>query len=1000
MASRPAPQPPAGLRFRVLGAVEALGPDGLPVRLGDRQRLVLAVQLVHAGETVSVGRIAEALWGDDQPSDPAGAVQTNVSRLRRLLTAHGGVDPGATLSTAPGGYCLHVAHDAVDAVEFERLVLDARVRAVSDPATATDCLERALSLWHGPAYENVAEHEFARPEAVRLDELRRNAEEDHADALLACGRAGDAVARLEAFVTVEPARERAHGLLMRALYDAGRHTEALQVYERHRRHLSAELGVDPSPMLRELERAVLDHTLESSARVGAPVAAAPVADAVTRFVPALPVPVTTFVGRVRDADEVRARLERARLVTLVGAGGVGKTRLALAVARELDDRYPDGTWWCELASVTSPEAVAPAVASILGVEAREGMATEDRIVEFLAGRRALVVVDNCEHVLDAAALLVERIVTHTGTVDVLATSQSRLDVPGEHLWAVEPLTVDTEEAVALFLDRASAVAPEVDTADVALVADICRRLDGMPLAIELTAARLRARSLQEIATGLDERFELLARGPRVGPERHRSLRAAVEWSIALLEPAERTCFNRLAVFVGGFDEEAAKHVVSDDTLLPGSVPGLLDALLDKSLVKRRGGFDPPRYWLLETLRDYGRQQLRADGSEARIVDRHADYFLAFAAAAGDAQAGPHETEWAQRVDHEIANLRAVHTHALETGDLDRALRLAAALFDYAYPRMRSEVLRWAEEVAERAAESGHELLPIVYTAASTGAWQRGNLERSRVLGLLGCDAVEGHDPTLARFPLEALGDAHLLSGRLDEASDCFRRALALSIEAGDTHTVATTQWNEALSLAYAGRGEEARAVAAASLASAEALESPSSLAFAFYASGEATADDDPEAAAELFARSLAEARRAGSQFVLGLTSLSAATLQARHGDPYEALTAYPELCEHWRRAGVWTQQWTTLRTLVELFTRIGRDDAAAMLFGALMTTTTAAAVFGADRARLDEAARVLESRMGHDDFEGTILEGATLDDTAAVAYALDQVHQAIADGRP
>ena len=1007
------PSASSGLYFRVLGPVEAVGADGVPVHLGDRQRLVLALLLVHAGETVSVGRIAEALWGDDQPTDPAGAVQTHVSRLRRSLTAHGGVDPGAAVSTAPGGYCLHVAHDAVDASRFQALADQARRTAATDPDGAVACLDAALELWHGTAYEDVGDHEFAMPEATRLDELRRNAEEDRADALLAGGRASDAAARLEGFVISEPARERAHELLMHALYDAGRHADALRVYERHRRHLAEEVGVEPSPVLRDLERAVLDHTLASSARPAPSSAAptqapAPVATAIAYVAPALPVAVTTFVGRSHDVGEVTARLDRARLVTLVGAGGVGKTRLALEVANAMADRYPDGMWWCELAHVTSTDAVAAAVASTLGVEARAGTSTEDRVVDFLVGRRALVVVDNCEHVLDAAAGLVERFVTRTATVDVLATSQERLAVPGEHLWAVEPLTVDDDEhddrttgvghgaAVALFLDRAAAVAPGLDDDDLALVAEICRRLDGMPLAIELTAARLRARTLREIADGLDERFDLLARGPRVGPERHRSLRAAVEWSYALLEPLERVCFTRLSVFVGGFDEDAAKHVVTDDTLLPGAVPGLLDALVDKSLVTRSGGADA-RYQLLETLRAYGHEQLRADGSHDDMLRRHADHYLAFAAAASDGQRGPDEVIWARRVDQELANLRAVHTFVLDADDLDAALRLSASMFTYAYPRMRSEVLRWAEQAVACAAESGHPLLPLVYASAATGAWQRGNLERARVLATAGLDAVDGHDPALARYPLEALGDAYLLSGRLDDARDCFRRSRELAEFAGDAYRAVTSTWNDALALTYAGLTEDARAVAADSIDGAEQLGSPSLLAYALYAAGEAAADVDPDAAAELFAGALEAGRAAGAQFVVGITSLSAATLQARRGDPYEALRWYPELCEHWRRAGVWTQQWTTLRTLVELFTRIGRDEAASMLFGALMTATTAAPVFGADRVRLDDAAKVLEGRMGHDEFEHTILRGAELDDAAAVALALREVHDTLAE---
>ena len=357
-----------------------------------------------------------------------------------------------------------------------------------------------------------------------------------------------------------------------------------------------------------------------------------------------------------------------------------------------------------------------------------------------------------------------------------------------------------------------------------------------------------------------------------------------------------------------------------------------------------------------------------------MLRRHADHYLAFAAAASDGQRGPDEVMWARRVDQELANLRAVHTFVLDADDLDAALRLSASMFTYAYPRMRSEVLRWAEQVGGLRGRVGP---PAAPTRVRVGRHRCVATGQPRTRPRPGDGSVSTRwtatTPRWRGTRWRPWATRTCSAAGSTTRSDCFRRSRELAEFAGDAYRAVTSTWNDALALTYAGLTEDARAVAADSIDGAEQLGSPSLLAYALYAAGEAAADVDPDAAAELFAGALEAGRAAGAQFVVGITSLSAATLQARRGDPYEALRWYPELCEHWRRAGVWTQQWTTLRTLVELFTRIGRDEAASMLFGALMTATTAAPVFGADRVRLDDAAKVLEGRMGHDEFEHTIL---------------------------
>lgn len=500
-------------RFGLLGPLELYG-AGRPVAIGGpQQRRLLAALLVQAGQVVPADRLVAVLWGDDPPPNALGSLRTYVSRLRDALG--GGRD---LLVTRPPGYALRADPEQVDARRFERLLADAGPTAAERPAAALSMLDEALGLWRGPALAEFADDGFARPEALRLEQLRLTAIEARVEARLALGQHAAVTGELEAYIERHPYRERPRAQLMLALYRSGRQADALAAYQAFRELLANDLGLAPGPELRALERDVLRHSPDLDWSPPPETVSSP---------PLRGRDLTSFVGRDQDVAAVAAALTGSTLVSLTGPGGVGKTRLARQVAMEHGGGYPDGVWWCELAAVAGREVVAYAVAAALGLAVSHGGPVEATVVSALAPRRLLLVLDNCEHVRSAVADLVEAILRGAAGVTVLATSRVRLGVAGERVWPVAPLPEPA--AVELFVDRARAVRPSLPLTGENLdaVAQVCARLDGLPLAVELAAARLRSMNPPDLALRLADGFGLLTSGTRSEP-RHHSLRSVVE----------------------------------------------------------------------------------------------------------------------------------------------------------------------------------------------------------------------------------------------------------------------------------------------------------------------------------------------------------------------------------------------------------------------------------------------------------------------------------------
>jgi len=836
--------------------------EGRPLPLGGRgQRALLALLLLHANRVVTRSRVIEALW-KAPPKTADKIVRIYVSRLQKL------VGPGV-IDSGVDGYVLRASPDSLDAARFERLLEESQ-RA--GPAAAAALLRDALALWRGPALGELAYEDFARAETERLEEARLAALEQRLAADLEVGRAARVIGDLEALVAAEPLRERPCALLMLALYRSGRQVEALEAYKRTRTVFIEALAIEPGPELKRLERAILEQ--DPSLELAGGQAAQPLA-----------APSTPLLGRERELERAVALLRRpdVRLLTLTGTGGVGKTRLALEVGRSLAGDFADGVHVVSLGPVADPLFVLPTIAQTLGVLPMAGSATSALRLH-LRERSLLLVLDNFEHVIAAAPELTDLLATAPG-LKLLVTSTTALHLYSERELAVPPLELPEKSAdhdpaallavpaVALFVLRAQAVKDEfaLDVRSAPIVAEICRKLEGLPLAIELAAARTKLLPVQAMLERLEHRLELLGGGARDLPPRQRTLRATIDWSYGLLGPEEQRFFARIGVFAGGGSIEAIAAVC-------GGGEGLIDtlaSLVDKSLL--RSALDEPRFSMLETLREYALERLDRSDDAEELRRRHAEYFASLAERAEPELVGPRQAEWYERLEADHDNFGAALAYGLAADGTTTALRLAAALTRFWHVRGHAgEGRRWLVAALGQAGEQPpalrakalvRETILVLRQERSTHA--RPLLEEAMELyaALPDAEGIALTTLTLVHV-LSAEGDVHGALAAGERAADLYRElgdrrgfavalnnlgntrlllgdyaraaadcteAAELSREIGDWQAAAANLLNAAWALLELGHDSEAVAKLLQSIAIAREVGFKEQLSYAFEA---------------------------------------------------------------------------------------------------------------------------------------------------------------------
>ena len=781
------------MRIALLGPVRVMGDEGTPADIGGaRLRMLVARLALDAGRVVPADALIDGLWGAEPPADAANALQSLVSRLRKVLPW--------PVESGSGGYRLAVGAADVDVNRFERLAADGRRElGAGRDAYAAELLTEALALWRGTALGDVLDAPFAQAPAARLEELRAEALEDRFEADIRLGRHADVLADLTAANEAAPLRERLAGLRIRALCAAGRQSDALAVYDAVRRTLADQLGVDPSAELREIHLAALR---------GEFVPPAPAADR-------LPTRLTSFVGRGDELKMLAELLAGSRLVTLVGPGGAGKTRLATEAASQHPAHRQGRVWFVPLAGVRDPNDILGALIGALGI--RELRSTDEvrrrpmvvlleQAVEALGGGEVLLVLDNCEHVVDASARLAEDLLQRLPGLRLLATSREPLAITGEAICPLGPLPVPGERVSAaeaaeldstrLFLDRAVAVRPDfvLDESTVDEVSQICRRLDGMPLALELAAARLRSMTVGQIAGRLDDRFRLLTSGSRTALPRQRTLRAVVEWSWDLLTDAELVLARRLAVFAAGVGLDAVEQVCADESLPASDVPYVLGSLVEKSIVDARlDARGELRYGMLETLRAYAGERLAESGERETLRSAMLRYYVTYAEELEPRLRAADQLDAIAAFEVENDNLVAALRAAIEASEVDTASRLLGGLSSYMmilgqHERI-GEFLRQVRAFGDRLSPEVAAVLHVFDLLLNTLAAGLAPIDdvAEMIEECLRTGALQGYPMLAIALPMMAL-----LGGRRDLGVEVARRAQ----ESDDAWTRAAASWSE------------------------------------------------------------------------------------------------------------------------------------------------------------------------------------------------------------
>jgi predicted ATPase/DNA-binding SARP family transcriptional activator len=1017
-------EPDPAIEVSILGPLEVRRAGAVVALTGRRHGKLLVDLVLDLGRRISTETLVDHLWGPSPPSSATKTVHKYISELRSALGT--GVD--GSLATEGAGYVLRLPPEAVDSRRFEALVVDAR--RLPEPE-AVEVLGDAEALWRGVALDGFADLEWAQPTAQRLEELRLSATERRLGLLVTLGRAADALPELEQLVIEHPLREEMCAQLMLACGQTGRRGDALAAFQRLRRNLAAELGIEPSSRLREVEREILDGNAGPTAR-----------SAIASRPGRLPSPVSSFVGRSRLIERLQGDLVDARLVTLTGAGGSGKTRVALEVVTAQPGRPEAGAIFVDLSSINAPDLVIPAVASAVGLPDQPGTEAAVLLQESFGGRAALLVLDNCEHVRVAVADLAATLLANCPDLTILATSREPLGIAGEQVRPVPPLGlpataavgVDESEAVRLFLTRAREADPSfvLDDRNRAAVVDICTRLDGMPLALELAAALIPVMSAADIAGRLDDRFALLdSAGGR--PPRQSTLRAAIDWSHGLLPSSERLLFERVSVFPGSFDLAAAIAVGAIDTIADAELVSSLSSLVRRSMVVRAEDLaGTARYRLLDTLRAYGREILSGRPDDLACRDAHARRFAELAARAGETRPIDGDA-WHLPISADFHNIRAALEHAVEhdpelgarmvfelsrywarTDQVIDGLRHAEQLLDVSglEPEARAKVLCCAAElrtehgeavIAEREAT---EALVTFEFLGNDRAAIRAKFAKGRALGnggeyALAVDLMEAalrsfavSDPTRWATGGLSLGSVRLAQGDHERAEQDFGEVFRWARRHEMEFTAAKALWLLGVTARHRGELADARDQCERALAAFVRLADRSAVAHVRMTLGDiARLADDRVAAGSLYTAAYEALTDIGDRRCTASAMKNLADL-ARHDDAHHASTLYLQCLDRRRSLGDRSGMAEALEGLAATLADTSQGVAAATVLGhaAAIRSDTGSTAPEVEREAVAEIRRQLAMTLPPAVLADAVAAGAamTLDD------AVDAAHDAAA----
>jgi predicted ATPase/DNA-binding SARP family transcriptional activator len=964
------------MEFRILGPLEVRA-DGRAVEIGGaKRRALLAVLALEANRPVSVERLAVALWGEDAPAGAVKAVQVSVSRLRRDLGENG------VLETMAGGYRLVVGAGELDVERFERALAAGRdALAAGDAGRAVEVLCAALQLWRGAPLAEFAWAPFAPPEIRRLEELRLSAVESRVEAELATGRHAELVAELQRLTGEHPWRERLHAQLMLALYRSGRQAEALAAYRHARAVLVEQLGIEPGAELHDVHQAILAH----DAALDAP--PTPVRRAGT-----LPIAPNRTIGREREIRAIAERLRagETRLLTLTGPGGVGKTRLALEAARAVQADFADGAGLVRLAAVGRPQDVPAAIVAALAVLPLEGESPAGAVERFLAVKHLLLVVDNCEH-LPGAAPWIGELVAGCPALTVLATSREPLAVEAERTHPVPPLALPGGEtdlvalaevaAVELFCERARThdAGFGLDAGNVAAVAEICQRLDGLPLAIELAAARCGLLSPGEIAERLDAALGELGVAPRDAPARQRTLRATIDWSHALLSAQERDCFARFAVFSGGATVEAAEAIT-------GAGIDTLDRLVAKSLLVRREVGGRTRLGMRETIRAYAAERLDALADGDAVRERHHRFYLALARRHGSdpALTATNRKEHFARLDAEAGNFAAALEWAAAQDATAPLLELCAALVIYWFFRQRYALaVEWIDRALSRP-DGDPALQAHCLITKSPTLWALGRKAEQRPV-MEQADALTEKLPrtTIRAYVLRTRAVHEIWNDRLDLARALAAQADDCARATGDPWLIAVAAYAKALASGDLRAGVERAAPLLEQVGDAFHLAD-----LFYYAGYRALWEGSDDDAAELLAHAVELLRDLDDPFLWMLVRGKSGLAALFNGDIVGAAGAFRETLELARELVVLPVAFEGLRGLAAVAACHGDLDRAARLYGAGEAHIYDEPEHAVDVRVRDTFIAPARARHGTEAWDIAALAGAALGFRDVIAYAL------------